>query len=277
MGGAGDELDRASVVPLYFQLQELLKEKIETGLWRPGDAVPPERELCERYRVSRSVVRQALAILEQDRQVVREQGRGTIVAPPKVGQRAGGLSHLLREQSAESELRVLSLREEPAPVQVAQELRLAEGEPVTRLMTLLRVRGRPLALIDSFFAVADAAFLRAAAAPGATLPAGLHPDTAERVISHATVSIQTSQCSTWEGEQLEIGFRGGVYVTLVTEHVSDRGRPRPFEVARGVYRADIVQFRFELAGGGAVPHASWELAAGQPALERAIAFSARNS
>ena len=90
-----DHLDRDSVVPLYFQLQEILKEKIEIGLWSAGEALPPEADLCATYGVSRTVVRQALAILEQDRQIIRVRGSGTFVATPKVEQRAGGFSRLL--------------------------------------------------------------------------------------------------------------------------------------------------------------------------------------
>src|ERR1700677_3761812 len=88
-------LDRSSVVPLYYQLQELLKEQIESGVWGPGDPLPSEPELARGLGVSRVVVRQALAILDDDRQIVRLRGRGTFVAEPKLGHRAGGLSRLL--------------------------------------------------------------------------------------------------------------------------------------------------------------------------------------
>ena len=90
-----EALDRSSFVPLYYQLQELVKEQIESGGWRPGDRLPSEPELARRYAVSRVVVRQALAILQDDGQIVRVQGRGTFVAEPKLDARAGGLARLL--------------------------------------------------------------------------------------------------------------------------------------------------------------------------------------
>ena len=67
-------LDRMSFVPLYYQLQEILKEEIESGLWQPGDRLPSEPTLARRFGVSRVVVRQALAILEDDRQISRVRG-----------------------------------------------------------------------------------------------------------------------------------------------------------------------------------------------------------
>src|SRR5438067_10879152 len=66
----GYQLDRRSFVPLYYQLQEVLKEQIESGKWQPGDAMPSEPELAQALGVSRVVVRQALAILEDDHQIV---------------------------------------------------------------------------------------------------------------------------------------------------------------------------------------------------------------
>ena len=75
-----------------------MKEQIGSGLWRPGDLLPSEPELARRFGVSRVVVRQALAILEDDRQILRVRGRGTFVAEPKIDYRAGGLSRLLELQ-----------------------------------------------------------------------------------------------------------------------------------------------------------------------------------
>jgi GntR family transcriptional regulator len=70
-------IDRASPVPFYFQLAELLEEEIVSGRWLPGSRVPSENELCSRYRLSRTTIRQALARLEQEGLVSREKGRGT--------------------------------------------------------------------------------------------------------------------------------------------------------------------------------------------------------
>jgi GntR family transcriptional regulator len=83
--GAGAELpdatiDRASPVPFYFQLAELLEEEIVSGRWVPGTRVPSENDLCARYGLSRTTIRQALARLEQEGLVSREKGRGTFVS-----------------------------------------------------------------------------------------------------------------------------------------------------------------------------------------------------
>ncbi len=47
-------------IPLYFQLQEILRDKIQNGQWKPGDYLPSEEELCSEYNLSRVTVRNAL-------------------------------------------------------------------------------------------------------------------------------------------------------------------------------------------------------------------------
>ncbi|MBI3962513.1 MAG: GntR family transcriptional regulator, partial [Deinococcus sp.] len=77
---------RDSVIPLYYQLKELLRERIEAGEWEPGNQIPTEEELCERYKVSRITVREAIQGLVSEGLLYRQQGRGTFVAKAKIQQ-----------------------------------------------------------------------------------------------------------------------------------------------------------------------------------------------
>ncbi|MGD2178617.1 MAG: extracellular solute-binding protein [Anaerolineae bacterium] len=73
-------IDRSSPVPIYHQLKALIQEQIRCGLWRPGDRILTERELCQTYAISRSPVRQALSELAHEGVLVRRPGLGTFVA-----------------------------------------------------------------------------------------------------------------------------------------------------------------------------------------------------
>lgn len=253
-----DHLDRDSVVPLYFQLQEILKEKIEIGLWSAGQAMPPEADLCAAYGVSRTVVRQALAILEQDRQIIRVRGSGTFVAVPKVEQRAGGFSRLLATATPGAHITILDARTQAASRRISTQLDLKVDSDILRVMSLLHIRDAPVALFDSFFPATDSAELRRMLPR--TFPALLTNSRRPRVeLTKTEVTIETSFCSKWEAEELAIPFRGAVFVTLIVEYRASGMQDRPFEVARAVYRADRVQFHLELSGHSAIPQATWQL------------------
>ncbi len=253
-----DNLDRRSAVPLYFQLQEVLKEKIEVGFWKADEVMPAESELCATYGVSRTVVRQALTILEQDRQIVRVRGRGTFVAAPKIEQRAGGLSRLLTAPTPSARITILSVRSQKASRRIGNQLGLKAGGDILRVMSLLHIRDVPVALFDSFFPDADSGDLRRLLPR--QVPATLASSPLRRFrLTKSEVTIETSLCSKWEADQLGVPFRGPVFVTLIIEHRASGTQDRPFEVARAVYRADRLQFRLELSGSSSIPQATWQL------------------
>lgn len=150
---AAVELRRASLsfgegsAPLYHQLKELLRDKIESGEWRPGQRIPPERELCSAFNVSRATTTQALNDLERMGLVERRQGKGTFVAPPKVVQSLLNFYTFTESTLAHGQkptMRILSMEEtDPTPRQ-QQMLRLAPGEKVIRFERLRLVNGEPL-------------------------------------------------------------------------------------------------------------------------------------
>jgi len=75
------EIDRSLPIPVYYQLKVLIQKQIESGELRPGDKVLTEAELCERYGISRTPVRQALLDLVREGVLTRRAGRGTFVIP----------------------------------------------------------------------------------------------------------------------------------------------------------------------------------------------------
>ena len=75
-------INKESFIPLYHQLSEEIKKQIKKGKLSPGDPVPSESKLIEKYNVSRGTVRQAMQKLENDRLIERFPGRGTFVSKP---------------------------------------------------------------------------------------------------------------------------------------------------------------------------------------------------
>ena len=66
--------------PLYRQIKYLITESLVSGEWRPGEPIPSEVELAQRYSVSQGTVRKAISELADQKLLVRHQGKGTFVA-----------------------------------------------------------------------------------------------------------------------------------------------------------------------------------------------------
>ena len=79
-------IDKGSRIPLYYQLMDIIIEKIEKDNLKENDKLPSERELCDTYDISRSTVRQAIQELEKEGYIYRIHGKGTFVSPKKFKQ-----------------------------------------------------------------------------------------------------------------------------------------------------------------------------------------------
>lgn len=73
-------IDKNSPLPLYFQLQNKLLEKIKDGTYPQNKALPTEHELIQSYGVSRTTVRQAIDNLVKEGYIEKRRGVGTFVA-----------------------------------------------------------------------------------------------------------------------------------------------------------------------------------------------------
>ncbi len=149
-------IDRNNPVPLYHQLMQLLREQILNGEFSPGDQLPSESELCERYGISRITVKRALYDLTQAGLLLRMQGRGTIVRQTSEDgdlnlNSALGFSETTRRHGMTPGSEILSVEtKEPHPnlKRLLNESLGASGN-FTFIRRLLRVNDRPAAVVTS--------------------------------------------------------------------------------------------------------------------------------
>ncbi|HUV01780.1 MAG TPA: GntR family transcriptional regulator [Bacteroidales bacterium] len=66
-------------IPQYRKLYEILRRHITDGVYKEGDLLPSENELCQLYGMTRPTVRQALSTLANDGYIRKHQGKGSIV------------------------------------------------------------------------------------------------------------------------------------------------------------------------------------------------------
>lgn len=135
-----------STAPKYLGVHDALLELIK-GLPN-GAALPTERELCETFQVSRSTVRQALARLEHEQRIYRQQGKGTFVARAKIEQRLELMSHTegMRARGIFPSSRLIDVRRLPAGVEVASKLDLDANAEVLRIERLRFADQEPIAI-----------------------------------------------------------------------------------------------------------------------------------
>ncbi|MFI7635677.1 GntR family transcriptional regulator [Nonomuraea sp. NPDC049400] len=145
-------LDKASPVPLYFQVAQQLEAAIADGMLPPGTQLDSEVELADQLGVSRPTMRKAMEFLVDKGLIVRRRGVGTRVVQSQV-RRPLELSSLyddLKSSGQEPATTVLSNTVEPASAAVAEALGLAEGAPVIALERLRTARDQPLARMRNY-------------------------------------------------------------------------------------------------------------------------------
>lgn len=147
-----------STRPRRHQLEEILEGLIAASV--PGDPLPSERELADRYGVARMTARQAIEALASKGLVYRLQGSGTFVAEAKFVQpeTLTSFSEDMRARQMNPGSTVLRQELMFAADVVAGRLRLAPGSPVVYIQRLRTADGAPMAL--------EAAYLPARRFPG---------------------------------------------------------------------------------------------------------------
>ena len=139
-------IDPDSPVPKYFQLREILLDLIDSDELSIGAAIPSERELCQRFGLSRMTVRQAVDHLVSEGRLHRVPGKGTFVARPKIelALQLTSFTDDMRARGMEPGSRDLDRRTVRASAHLAKELGIQPGEDVHFIERLRTADGEPL-------------------------------------------------------------------------------------------------------------------------------------
>jgi GntR family transcriptional regulator len=74
-------IDPLSSVPVYRQVADILRVRIESGALQPDRPLPSETQLVQEYGIARGTARRAIEVLREAGLVITVQGRGTYVKP----------------------------------------------------------------------------------------------------------------------------------------------------------------------------------------------------
>jgi len=147
------KLNGDNQIPLYYQLENVLREKIELGDWMPKDKIPSENELMRWYELSRNTVQRAIHNLVQIGLLKRVQGRGTFVSNPKFEQSLTGFysfSKVMKEKNMNPKDKVIDIKNKNSPSVVANKLEISENESVIQLRRLRCANDEPIILETSY-------------------------------------------------------------------------------------------------------------------------------
>jgi GntR family transcriptional regulator len=233
-------INKYSPFPIYYQIQEWIKQQIEAEEWKSGDKIPSENELCDTFKVSRMTIRQAINNLVEQGYLYRKRGIGTFVQLPKVEQGLQGMTGftedmLVRGMRPSSEL--LSLEIVAASSKVADKLQTKEGEPVYEVRRTRLADDEPIALETAYLSPLVVKDINKD-----VLQHSLYEHLEQKLgykLLRATQTIEASIATEEEASNLHIPKRAPVLVVEQTSYGED---DVPLEYVKCIYRGDRYKF-----------------------------------
>jgi GntR family transcriptional regulator len=137
-------------IPFYRAVKRQLMDTLAGGEWKPGEAIPAERRLAERYGVSMGTLRRAIDELVAENMLIRQQGRGTFVASHNRDRLLFYFFHVVPQGGAKEYpvVRLLGFAKVKADKVAAEALSIAIGEPTFRIRNLLSLSSEPVIVDD---------------------------------------------------------------------------------------------------------------------------------
>jgi len=237
-------LDRQSPIPLYYQLKEILRSWITSGKFDSDGCFPSERELQERYGISRMTVRRTLAELVNEGFLIREQGRGSFVVKTRMQDQLRHLTSFTEDTQQRGLSTAAKILDFHVVIdnEVAAEMGIPADEELVQLQRIRLVNGEPLALQTSF--------VRHSLCPG-LVERGLISGSLYKMmeegyalrLGRARQAFEAKPADEYEAELLGIDVGQPV---LVLERLTYLHDGTPIEYVRSTYRGDRYRFTVEL-------------------------------
>jgi len=236
-------IDPTGAMPKYYQLANILRLQIENGEYQAHDAIPSERQLEERYNLSRPTIRQSIDLLARQGYLYRVHGKGTFVSPPKLQKgmlELTSFSEDMRKRGLKPGHKILEFGYVLPDKKTRRQLEI--GDPQKKVLRIKRLRfgdDIPIGLQDSYLALGeDQTITREEMGESGSIYAilqekyGIYPTEADETLE---VTLATKQ----EADLLQIAEGSPLLLNERTLWSQDR---KAVEFVRILYRGDRYKY-----------------------------------
>jgi GntR family transcriptional regulator len=235
------------IVPLYHQVEQVIRHRIATRQYDSGLQIPSEHELGRELKVSRVTIREALRELVREHLLVKVQGKGTFVAPelPKILQpiKYNGFLEDLYQRVQQLEVINVDMARVPITEKVRAVLHLpASVKEIVQIKRCRHGQGEPFSFTINYLPVEIGARVDPAVLKTVPLNTVFERDLKIPVV-RAEETVEAAPANPEVAEQLGIPV---LYPVMHVTRVMFTDGDRAFEVVETFYRADKYHYSVNL-------------------------------
>ena len=230
------------LAPLYQQIYEDIKGKIEEGAYAEGDRIPSEQELCATYDASRITVRRAISDLCTNGYLVKRQGVGTFVSRPRIFRELRRSGHsktftdICRDNGARAGARLLERRIVPAREDERTFLGLGEKDLLLYVHRLRTADDVPVYEENVFLPYEEFAGLMGASLDDVSLFDTIETVSGRRPVRNARLTLEAVAATPEQAGRLRVPT--GAPLLYMNGYFEDRDG-RPVAIGRQYYAFDV--------------------------------------
>jgi GntR family transcriptional regulator len=232
-------------VPRYYQVYTAVQQRIREGEWSPNTPMPTEEEFASSFSVSRVTVRKALSMLQEEKLILRQQGRGTFALPVPRRQNPANFSGFLenvRDFERNTKVRVLLFAKVTLPGPIAEALGRPPGSPGKKIVRVRSDSQAPFSHSTCYLPEPEADLVTEDILGNRTVSAtleaaGVAMATAEQRLSATAAGVDIAKLL-----KVEVGAPL-ISVTRIVRNGDDR----PVEYIEVLYRPDKYEYRVNLS------------------------------
>ncbi len=232
-----EQIDKASPVPIYYQLFKLMEDGVRSGALKPSEVFPSEQELCKRFGVSHMTLRRAMSELAATGLVYAEKGRGTFVSKPKLENVVFEMTNISEHVKA-SQFRILEARIIKTDDFLSSKLSVDNNTSCLHLRSVLSIKNEICAYEKKYILysknkpiveneLSNPSLLNLIVVQADRFPTGSKKD--------VTVSLITAE----ESNIMAIAMGSPIFVAEQTIYDTEK---KPIGWGRTVYRGDVYKF-----------------------------------